>query len=137
MTCKNYPTFSFILITNQDFFFPHYGNQFCWNYLRFFKRNLKEMVICYQNCSVLLSMRKTWSSDREKMFEIRGWRLRICKIFEINKTIYLNSEWSVQFLKQNAFLTCSWRFFRSSKLSRTIRIQIGKKNWNLETYRKN
>ena len=52
------------------------------------------------------------------------------------RNIYSNSESSVQFLKQNAFLTCSWKFFRSSKLSRTIRIQIGKK-WDLETNRTN
>ena len=30
----------------------------------------------------------------------------------ITRTIYSNSEGSVQFLKQNAFLTCSWRFLR-------------------------
>ena len=46
-----------------------------------------------------------WS---RKTFEIWGWRPRICKTFEITKTIYSNSERSVQFLKQNAFLTCSW-----------------------------
>ena len=39
-----------------------------------------------------------------KTFEIRGWRSRICKIFEIIWTIYSNSERSEQFLdlkKQN------------------------------------
>ena len=34
------------------------------------------------------------------------------------------------------FLTCSWRFLRYNRI-RTIQIQIGKKNWDLETYRKN
>ena len=57
---------------------------------------------------------------RKKMrkdFEIRGWRLTICKIFEITKTIYSNSERAVKVLKQNAFLTCSWRIFRSNNLN--------------------
>ena len=38
------------------------------------------------------------------------------KVFEIPRTIYSNSERSDQFLKQNAFLTCSWRFIRSNVL---------------------
>ena len=42
---------------------------------------------------------------------------------------------SEQFLKQDAFLTYSLRFHRSNTL-RTIRIQIGKNNWDLETCRK-
>ena len=50
------------------------------------------MVFCFQNCS----------SDREN---IRGWRPRICKRFDITGTIYSNSERSEQFLKQNVFLT--------------------------------
>ena len=48
------------------------------------------MVFCYQNCSDLL-----WEKIVlviEKTFEIRGWRPRICKIFEITRTIYSNSE---------------------------------------------
>ena len=40
----------------------------------------------------------------------------ICKYFEITITIYSNSESSPQVLKQDAFLTCSWRFFRYDKL---------------------
>jgi hypothetical protein len=53
----------------------------------------KKTVFCYQNCSDLLG-EKNWSSD----FEIPGQRPRICKTFEINKTIYSNSERSEQFL---------------------------------------
>ena len=34
----------------------------------------------------------------KKFFEILGWRPRICKIFEITRTIYSNSERSEQFL---------------------------------------
>ena len=37
------------------------------------------------------TVRKNCSSDREKKpFEIRGWRPRICKIFEITRTIFAN-----------------------------------------------
>ena len=68
----------------------------------------------------------------EKTYEIWGWRLKA----ENLQTFYLNSKRSVQFLKQNAFSTCSWRFLRSNTLHRTIQIQIGKNNWYLKTYRK-
>ena len=48
-------------------------------------------------------MRKNCSSDQEKAFEIRGWRPRIFKNFEITRTIYLNSERSEQFLVTGFF----------------------------------
>ena len=64
----------------------------------------------------------------------RGWRLKICKIFEITRTIYSNSKRLVQFLRQNAFLTYSWRFLRSNTF-RTI-IKIAKNYWDEETCRK-
>ena len=35
-------------------------------------------------------------------------------LFEITQTSYSNSERSEQFMKQNAFLTYSWRFLRSN-----------------------
>ena len=38
-----------------------------------------------------------WPTVR-KTFEIRGWRPRICKIFEITRAIYSNSERSEHFL---------------------------------------
>ena len=60
------------------------------------------MVFCYQNCSNLL-WEKNCSSDQEKTFEIRGWRPRICKIFEITRTIYSNCERSEQFLVTESF----------------------------------
>jgi hypothetical protein len=41
-----------------------------------------------------------WS---RKTFEIRGWRPRICKIFEITRTIFSNSERSEQFLVTECF----------------------------------
>ena len=55
-----------------------------------------EMVFCFQNCSDLL-WEKNCFSDREKL-EIRDWRPRILKIFEITRTIDSNSERSEQFL---------------------------------------
>ena len=43
--------------------------------------------------------------------------LTFLSIFEITRTIYSNSEKSEQSLvKQNAFLTCSWRFLISNEL---------------------
>ena len=53
-------------------------------------------------------------------------------IFEITRTIYSNSESSVQFLKQNAFLTCSWRFLRDNTLEQ-FGLKLEKNNWDLET----
>ena len=34
---------------------------------------------------------------------------------QVTRTIYSDNERSEQFLKQNGFLTCSWRFLRSNK----------------------
>ena len=49
---------------------------------------MSKLVFCYQH----------W-----KGFEIWGWRPRICKIFEIPRTIYSNSERSEQFLVTECF----------------------------------
>ena len=75
-----------------------------------------KMVFCYQNCSV----RKNWP--------------RICKIFEITRTIYSNGTRSKQFLVTESFFNLFLEFFQISK-NRTI-IQIGKKHWDLEICRK-
>ena len=55
------------------------------------------------------TVRKNCSSDREKTFEIRDWRPRICKIFEITRTIYSNSERPEQFFETEYFnfFTCN------------------------------
>ena len=50
-----------------------------------------------------LTVRKNCSSVREKTFVIQGWRPRVCKIFEITRTIYSNSERSEQFLVTECF----------------------------------
>jgi hypothetical protein len=57
----------------------------------------------------------------KKTFEIRVWKPRICKNFEITRTIYSSSESSEEFLVAECF---------------TIKIKIGKKYWDLETCRK-
>ena len=49
------------------------------------------------------------------LIKVWGWRPKICKHFEITRTIYLNSERSVQFLKLNVFFTCSWMFLKPNK----------------------
>ena len=80
-----------------------------------------------------------WSRN---FFEIQGWRLRICKSFEITnseqwkaRTMFGNSERSEQFLVTecffNLFLEVSniWKF-------RTIIVQIGKNYRDLEICRK-
>ena len=56
--------------------------------------------------------KKLWS---RKTFEIRRWRPRICK-------------------KQNAFITCSWRFLISNELEQ-LDFKL-EKYWVLETCRK-
>ena len=78
------------------------------------KRSLKTLVFCYQNCSDLL-----WQKivlEIEKNFWNSRLKPRICKIFEITRTIYSNSERSEQCLETECFLTCSWRFLISNKL---------------------
>ena len=61
--------------------------------------NVKVMIFCYQNFSALL-----WEKNVLVItFEIRGWRPRICKIFEVTTTIYSNSERPEQFLVTQCF----------------------------------
>ena len=44
------------------------------------------------------TVRKNCSKGSRKFFEIWGWKPRICKKFEITRTIYSNSKRSEQFL---------------------------------------
>ena len=48
--------------------------------------------------------------------KIQSWRPIICKKFVRTKTIYLNSKRSKQFLKQNIFKTCCWRFLQIKRI---------------------
>ena len=54
-----------------------------------------EIVLTYCEKKMFYQLRKT--------FEIRGWRRRICKIFEITRTIYSNIERPEQFLVTECF----------------------------------
>ena len=49
------------------------------------------------------TVRKKCSSDWKNLFEIWGLRPKICKIFEITRTIYSNSERSEQILVTECF----------------------------------
>ena len=55
-----------------------------------------------------------WGS--RKTFEIRGWRPRVCKIFEITRTIYSNSERSEQFLVTECFFNLFLQVSKSQSL---------------------
>ena len=54
------------------------------------------------------------------------------QIFEITKTVFSNSERSEQFLKTECFFNLFLEVFQTEYM-RTIRIQIGENNWDLET----
>ena len=58
------------------------------------------------------TVRKTYSSDQEKLLKVRGWKPRICKNCEITRTIYLKSERSEEFFKQIIFKLISGSFYR-------------------------
>ena len=76
---------------------------------------------------------KNCSSDREKKFEFRGWRPRICNIFEITRTIYSNSERSEQFLVTECFFNL---FLEVSHKLEQLKFKLKKKYWDLEACRK-
>ena len=60
------------------------------------------------------TVRKNCSIDQEKL---KAEGREFAKILGLSfKTIYSNSERSLQFLKQNVFLTCSLRILRSNEL---------------------
>ena len=68
--------------------------------------NLLHSVIFYGNKWYLVTKIVLWEKNVlviEKMFEIRGWRPRICKILGVTRTIYSNSERSEQFLLTECF----------------------------------
>ena len=52
----------------------------------------------------------------EKNFFSEAEGREFAKYFKITRIINSNSERSVQFMKNNAFLTCSWRFLRANTL---------------------
>ena len=78
-------------------------------------------------------MRKKCSSDQEKLLKFKAEGQEFAKKIKIIRTIYLHSERSENFLKQNFFNL----FLKVSQIDtfRTIRIQGEKNNWDLETCR--
>ena len=91
-------------------------------YLAYFmpKKNLKNQN---QNRNGILlpklfwpTVRKNCSSDREKLlkFEAEGWEFAkfLRSLEQFDRTVKGQNN----FWKQNAFLTCSWKFLRSNKL---------------------
>ena len=66
---------------------------------------IQVLVFYYQNCSDLLWEKIVLVIEKSlKTFEIRGWRLRICKNFETTRIIYSNCErWSEQYLVTECF----------------------------------
>ena len=65
---------------------------FSWRFLCYF---VTKIVLTYCEKKLFKGLRI--------FFEIQGWRPRICKIFEITRTIYSNSERSEQFLVTECF----------------------------------
>ena len=101
----NFPTSHLFLNTPHNFsrnflkslfdYRPIFVAQIKWVHLK----SISGMVFCYQNCSDLL-----WEKIVlviEKNFG--NSRLLICKIFEITRTIYSNSERTEQFLVTECF----------------------------------
>ena len=80
------------------------------------------------------SLRKKCSWDREFFFRNSGLKVQNLHIFEITRSIFLNSERSEQLLKQNTFLTCYWRFLEIEYIW-TIKIPIGANDRGVEKYR--
>ena len=84
-----------------------------------------EMVLWFQICPKLLW--EKCSSDREKLLIFEAEGQEFAKILRsLARTIYLNKERSEEFLKQSAFLICSWRFLRSNTLEQ---LYIDNSNW--------
>ena len=85
-----------------------------------------EMVLWFQNCPELLW--EKCSSDRENLLIFEAEGQEFAKILRsLARTIYLNKERSEEFLKQSAFLTCSWRFLKSNTLEQ-LYFKLEKRN---------
>ena len=80
-----------------------WGDRIAWLRLNSIcQKPLSKMVFCYRNCFDLL-WEKIVLVIEKKYFEIRSWRQKICKSFEITRTICLNSERSEQLLVTECF----------------------------------
>ena len=61
-------------------------------------------------------MRKDCSSDQEKLLKFEAEGLEFAKILRSLEQFIQTVKGQNNFWKQNAFLTCSWRFLRSNNL---------------------
>ena len=93
--------FSVILKLGIGSFFSVFENGFMHNFQEHFACTLNSLI------NILLpKLFRQWEKLfywPRKTFEIQGWKPRICKIFEITRTIYSNSERSQQFLVTECF----------------------------------
>ena len=78
-------------------------------------------------------MRNNCSSEREKLLKFEVEDREFAKFLRSLEQFIQTVKGQNNFWKQNAFVTCSWRFLKSNELEYIIRIQIGKKYWDLET----
>ena len=87
------------------------SNQIC----RFCHLFHRVLVFCYQNCSDLIpNVRKSCFSEKLLEFEAEGreFEKNLRSLKQFIQTVKVQNSFGLQ----NAFLTCSWRFFRSKKL---------------------
>ena len=61
-------------------------------------------------------MRKNCSSDREKLLKFEAESREFSKFLRSLEQFIQTVKGQNNFLKQNAFLSCSWRFFMSNIL---------------------
>ena len=61
-------------------------------------------------------MRKNYSSDQEKKFKFKAEGLKFSKNLRPLEQFIQTVKGQNNFWKQNAFLTCSWRFLISNEL---------------------
>ena len=80
-------------------------------------------------------MRKNCSSDREKLLKFEAEGREFANFLRSLEQFIQTVKGQNNFWQQNAFLTCSWRFLIYNELEQ-LKIQIGKKYYHLETYRK-
>ena len=87
-----------------------------------------DIVFCCQNCSDIPWEKIVLGIEKKTLeFEAEGWEFS--KFLRSLEQFIQTLKGQNSFLYQNAFLTCSWRFFMSYKW-------IGKNYWDLEKCKK-
>ena len=85
----------------------------CWNKESYFRNQRKNIGILFSK-NFWSTVRNNCSIDREKLFKLEAEGREFVKI--LRSIEQFNQTGKDQFLKQNAFLTCSWSFLRSNIL---------------------